>query len=64
MADRAARGCARYAVVPGDVSGDAAHHRAFGAAFRVSRGMGQCERRGEREGGECVFRSFQLGLLF
>jgi len=64
MADCAARGRARDAVVPGDMPGGAAHDRAFGAAFSVSRGMGERERCGEREGTECLCGSFQLGLRF
>jgi len=64
MADCAARGGARDAVVPGDMPGDTAHDRAFGAPFCVSRGMGERERCGEREGTECLSGSFQLGLRF
>ena len=61
MADRAARGCARYAVVAGNVADDAAHDRAFSAAFGVCSGVGERERCGKGEGSEC---SFQLRLLF
>ena len=64
MADCAARGRARDAVVPGDMSGDAAHDRAFCTPFSVSRGMSEREHCGEREGSECVSGSLEFGAPF
>jgi hypothetical protein len=60
MADRAAGGRARYAVAARDVAGDAAHDRAFRTAFGLRGTVGECQRCGESEGGECLF---QLRLL-
>lgn len=61
VADRAASGRARYAMVTRDVTGDAAHDRAFRTAFGLCGGAAECQRGGESEGGECLF---QLRLLF
>jgi len=60
MADRAAGGRTRYAVITGDMAGHAAHDRAFSTAFGVRRGVSDCQCSGKSEGGEC---SFQLRLL-
>jgi hypothetical protein len=42
-------------MISGHVTGNAAHDRAFGAAFGVRGGMGEHERRGAGEGGKGLF---------